>query len=99
MTYLYGWMLGNLHVTEFTGMMSSVVNAVVSWMCVDMMMSSIKHCCLLGFHCVSWIIPLVDLSPFELKSLKSLNPWSQKSNWSLSFYLDYIFKGVINSYN
>lgn len=50
-------MLEKLHVTvaEFTGMMNIVVNAVVSLMCVDMM-SSIKYCCFLGFHCVSQII-------------------------------------------
>lgn len=50
-------MLENLHVTvaEFTGMRNRVVNAVVSLMCVDMM-SSIKYCCFLGFHCVSQII-------------------------------------------
>lgn len=50
-------MLEKLHVTvaEFTGMMNMVVNTVVSLMCVDMM-SSIKNCCFLGFHCVSQII-------------------------------------------
>lgn len=50
-------MLENLHVTvaEFTGMMNTVGNTVVSLMCVDMR-SSIKYCCFLGFHPVSQII-------------------------------------------
>lgn len=50
-------MLEHLHVpvAEFTGMMNTVVDTAVSWVCVDMR-SSIKYCCCLGFHPLSQII-------------------------------------------